>query len=203
MRLVHCAAIAIALCFSDSTAAGGDASLPPDIEMRQIEAQIELQLVVVGRHVRAQLVKRFVVLGFLHVRQFMHHDHLQELGGGIAEHGGDADLAARLEPAALYPGDRGVGAQRVLHHLQLAVVDHLAQRHRFSQMPVLQRLHVVVQLAIVAHRVELAVPVGQYRAQPILFDQRAHLRLQVFRITDEVLQCFHRQWDGGQRGRPV
>ena len=178
-------------------------SPPPNIKLRQIKPQIELQLVIVRRHVRAQLVKRFVVLGFLHVRQFMHHDHLQELGGRIAEHGGNADLAARLEPAALYPGDRGVGAERVLHHLQLAVVDHLAQRHRFPQMPVLERLDVVVQLAIVAHAVGLAVLVGQQRAQPILLDQRAHLRLQVFRVTGEVLQRFHRQWDGGQRGRPV
>ena len=68
---------AFGLCALRLTPDHKDASSPPDIEMRQIEAQIELQLVVVGRHVRAQLVKRFVVLGFLHVRQFMHHDHLQ------------------------------------------------------------------------------------------------------------------------------
>lgn len=98
---MHYVATVFPLCFSHSTDARGDASLPPDIKVRQVEAQIELQLVVVGRHVRAQLVKRFVVLGFLHVRQFMHHDHLQELGGRIAEHGGDADLAACLELAAV------------------------------------------------------------------------------------------------------
>lgn len=170
--------------------------------MRQIKPQVELQLVVVGRHVRAQLVERLVVLGFLHVRQFMHRDHLQELGGGIAEHGGDADLAAGLELAAMDAGDGGVGAKRVLHHLQFAVVDHLAQRHRFPQVPVLQRLHVVVQLAIVAHRVGLVVLVGQHSAQAVLLDQRAHLRLQVFGIAGEVLQGLHRQ-RGGRRGRTV
>ncbi len=106
--------------------------LLPDIEMRQVEAQIELQLVIAGLHVRAQLVERLVVLGFLQMRQFMDHDHFQELGGRVAEHGGDANLAAGLEPVALHPGDGSVRAERVLHHLQLAVVDHLAQRHRFS-----------------------------------------------------------------------
>ena len=35
----------------------------------------------------------------------MDHDHFQELGGSIAEHGGDADLAAGFELVALYSGD--------------------------------------------------------------------------------------------------
>ena len=35
----------------------------------------------------------------------MNHDHFQEFSGSIAEHGGDADLAAGLELVALYPRD--------------------------------------------------------------------------------------------------
>ena len=49
--------------------------------MREIQAQVELELVVVGRHVRAQLVERLVVLVLLQVSQFVHDDHAQELGG--------------------------------------------------------------------------------------------------------------------------
>ena len=84
------------------------------LEVGQVQAQVELQLVVVGHHVRAQLVERLVVLEFLQVRQFVHHDHLQECSGGVAEHRGDADLAAGLEPAAVHPRGGGVGAER--HH---------------------------------------------------------------------------------------
>src|SRR5918993_4239409 len=69
------------------------------VQVSQVEPQIEFQLVIVGLHVRAQLVEGLVVLGFLQVRQFMHHDHLQERRGGITEDGGDADLAAGLELA--------------------------------------------------------------------------------------------------------
>lgn len=83
-------------------------------------------------HVRAKLVERLVVSGFFQVREFMDHDHLQELGGRIAEHGGDANLSAGFELVALYAGDGSVGSERMLHHLQFAVVDHFAQRHRFS-----------------------------------------------------------------------
>jgi len=81
-----------------------------------------------------------------------------------------------------------MGAERVLHHLQLAVVDHLAQGHRFSQVPVLERLDVVAQLAVAAHGVCLAVFVGKYLAEPTLLDQLAHPRLHVFRVAGEILQ---------------
>jgi hypothetical protein len=53
--------------------------------MRQVQAQIELQLVVVRRQVRAQLVEGLVVLGFPEVRQLTHHDHLQEVRGRVGE----------------------------------------------------------------------------------------------------------------------
>ena len=36
------------------------------------------------------------------VGEFVHDDHPQEFGGCIAEHAGDADFAAGLEPAALH-----------------------------------------------------------------------------------------------------
>jgi hypothetical protein len=172
--------------------------------MRQIKAQIELQLVVVRCHVRAQPVEGLVVLGFLQVRQLMHHDHLQEFSRGIAEHAGDADLAAGLEPVALHPGNARVGAERVFHDLQLAVVEDLAQRNRLAQIPVLERLHVVVQLAIAAHGVQLAILVVQHLAQPALRDQRVHPRQHVGWIASEVLQRSHQQdgWKAGE-GREV
>ena len=40
-------------------------------------------------------------------------------------------------------------------------------------------------------------PVGQHGARPVLRDQRAHARLQVGRVTGEVLQRIHR----GRGGR--
>ncbi len=59
-------------------------------------------------------------------------------------------------------------------------------------MPVFERLNVVAQLAVAAHRVGLAVLVGQHRAQPTLLDQFENLRLQVLRVAGEVLQFFAR-----------
>ena len=53
-------------------------------------------------------------------------------------------------------------------------------------MPVLERLDVVVQLAIVAHGVRFAVLVREYRAQSTLLDQFASPRLQVWRIAAEI-----------------
>jgi len=50
-------------------------SLLADIAVRQVEAQVELQLVIARLHVRAQLVEGFVVLGLPQVRQFMDDDH--------------------------------------------------------------------------------------------------------------------------------
>jgi hypothetical protein len=67
-----------------------------NIKLRQVQPQIEFKLVVVGLHVRAQLVEGLVVLGFLQVRQFVHHDHLKERRGRIAEDGGERILRLAL-----------------------------------------------------------------------------------------------------------
>lgn len=48
-----------------------------ELALRKVQAQIELQLVILRRHVRTQLVERLVVLAFPQVRQFMHDDHSQ------------------------------------------------------------------------------------------------------------------------------
>ena len=70
--------------------------------MRQVHAQFKLQLVVGGLHVSAELVEGLVVVAFAQVGQLVNHDHLQELGRGILEQRGDADLALGFELAALH-----------------------------------------------------------------------------------------------------
>ena len=100
----------------------GRCQRPDAVEMGQHHAQVELDLVVVGLHVGAQLVEGLVVRLLLQMGQFVHGDHAQERGRQVAEQRGDADLALGLELAALHPRDRGVGAQRVGDHLQLVVV---------------------------------------------------------------------------------
>ncbi|KAG1250393.1 hypothetical protein G6F68_012826 [Rhizopus microsporus] len=99
-------------------------------QLGQVQAGVEFQLQVVRLHVLAQLVEGLVVVGFLQVGQFMHHDHAQECRRRLAEHGGDADLAAGLEATAVYAGDGGVGAQRVLDHFQRVVVADLSYSWR-------------------------------------------------------------------------
>ena len=47
------------------------------IEMRQVQPRIELELVVVGFHVLAELVEGFVVAGLFEVGEFVDDDHLQ------------------------------------------------------------------------------------------------------------------------------
>ena len=141
----------------------------------------------------AQLVERLVVVDLPHMRQFVHHDHLQELRCRVLEQGGNADLAAHLQSASLHPRHRGVRPEGVLQHLQLAVVNHLAQGRRLAKVPVLQFLHVLVQLAIAANGVPIRILLRQHRVQPALLDQGAHPLLHRFGIANEVLQCLHEE----------
>ena len=153
--------------------------------------QVELQLVVILLHVQAQLVEGLVVVGLFDMRQLMHHDHPQELGRGLAEHAGNADFPAGLELAAVVAGNGGMRAQRVFDHLQLAVIQHLAQRHRLAQVTLLDGLHVVVELAVVAHRIGLGVALADRFAQLARVQQLAGALLQVFGIAIQVFQRKH------------
>lgn len=101
---------------------------------------------IVGFHVQAQLIERLVVLRFFQVRQFVHDDHPEELGRRFLEQRGDADLAAGLEPAALYAGDRAVQPERVLEDLDPAVVFDLVDRRGVAQEAVFQFKDIVIRV---------------------------------------------------------
>jgi hypothetical protein len=79
----------------------------------------------------------------------------------------------------------------MFHHLQLAVVDNLAERRRLAEVPVLECLHVFVELAIAAHGVRPVVFAGQHLSQLSLLDERMHAREEVRWVAVEVLQRFH------------
>lgn len=61
------------------------------------QADIELELVVVRLHVRAQGAERLVMPALPGVRQFMNNDHILELGRRLAEEAGDTDLSLSFE----------------------------------------------------------------------------------------------------------
>ncbi len=48
------------------------------VKLGEIQAQVELQLVIVGFHVFTQLIKGFIVVALFKVCQFMHHNHAQK-----------------------------------------------------------------------------------------------------------------------------
>ena len=93
------------------------------IEMRQVQAHIEFELVVLRLHARAQRIESLVVLAHAKVREFVHDDHPQEILGRLAEQRRDADLALGLQSATLHARHRGVRAQGIADHVQVNVAD--------------------------------------------------------------------------------
>ena len=79
----------------------------------------------------------------------------------------------------------------MLHHVQLVVVDDLAEWFRLAQVAVFHLHGVLVQLAVIAHGVCLAIFLTEYFSQPVLLDQGANPGLQVFRIAGEIFQRLH------------
>ena len=56
-----------------------------EFAMREIQAQVEFDLVITRLHEFAQPIKRLVVIAFLQMRKFMHDDHAQEFGRRFLE----------------------------------------------------------------------------------------------------------------------
>ena len=98
----------------------GSQRLPGRIQVRQIQPQVELVLVILRFHALAQAIERLVVLFFLQVRQLVHHDHAQEFLGQVAEQRRHADLVLGLEFAALHARYIGMLAQRMLTWILLS-----------------------------------------------------------------------------------
>ena len=97
------------------------------VQVRQVHAQLKLNLVILRLHISAELVKSLVVIAFLEVRQFVHRDHPQKFVGHVLEQGCDADFTLGFEPTTLNPRYRGVSPQCVLNHLEFAVKGHFGQ----------------------------------------------------------------------------
>ena len=124
---------------------------PRRLQMRQIQAQVEFVLVVVRFHPQAHVVEGLVVVLLFQVRQLMHRDHLQELGRHRLEQRRHADLVLGAQLAALHPRNVRVLPQRMLDHVDLAVVGNLVDQVAIAHIGVLQVRHVLVQRAVGAY----------------------------------------------------
>ena len=146
-----------------------------ELQRREPQAHVELELVIRRLHVRAERIERLVVLALLQVRQLVHHDHLQERRRRLLEQAGDPDLALGLEPVALHPRHRGVRAQGVAHDVQLLVVLHLRQRRGVAQKACLELAGVVVEGAVGLDVVAFGVAPAHGLGQAAFGDELAHL----------------------------
>ncbi len=150
--------------------------------MREVQAHIELKLVVPGLHVHAQLVERLVMLANPQVGQFMHGDHPEELRWRQAKQRRDPDFPAGLEPASLHPRARGVKAQRLLNQVDLAVEQHLVHSLGPAQMFPFESIDVLIQSPVAPHVVGERVPSAKVSAQARVVNQPQNLGLEVARI---------------------
>src|SRR6187402_1727669 len=80
----------------------------------QMQAQIKLQLLVVGLDVAAQLIKRLIVFLFLQVSELMRHHHAQERLREFCKHTGHAQFVFGLGATALSAGRVSVQTERVV-----------------------------------------------------------------------------------------
>ena len=120
------------------------------------------------------------------MRQFVDDDHSQKGFRRVAKHGGDADLGFRFQLAALYARDRCVQAERILQHVDLIVIHHFVDRRGVTQKLIFQILGVLPERFIRREIMRSRIALFQHRAQPLLGNQRAHLRKQVLRVALEV-----------------
>ena len=96
--------------------------------MNQIEASVELVLVIGLIHVNTELIKCFVMLFLSKMSELMDDDHLQERLWASLKERGDPKLVLRFELPTLWARDEGVGAERVLNKVKSTIKAHLAER---------------------------------------------------------------------------
>src|SRR6195952_2844991 len=164
----------------------------------QVDAQIELQLVITGLHVLAQLVERLVVIALFEMREFVYHDHLQKLRRGVLEQRRHADFLLGLELATLHPGHAGVQAEGAMGEVQPVVEQHLVDVRRIAQVFLLEPQRVDVERLVTLHVVTARVALLQIGAQFVLDDQLPYLILQGRRIG---LQIFERRYGSHGHGQ--
>ncbi len=167
--------------------------------MGEIQPHIELDLVIPGFHVHAQLVKRLVMVAHSQVSQFMHDDHPQELRWSHPKQRCDPDFPVALEPATLDPRPCGVQAKRLLNQMNLAVEQYLVDPVGTAQMLLLQPVHVLVQSPVISNIVNSRVPFAKMFSQGRVIDQAPHLRLKIKRIGCDVTQ--RGAWESLASGR--
>src|SRR3989338_9366039 len=78
------------------------------LHMGEVQAQVELVLVVLRLHVGTQLVKSLAVVLLTQMGQLVDHNHAQKLVGCLFEHRRNADLMLGRQPVALHARDRCV-----------------------------------------------------------------------------------------------
>lgn len=91
----------------------------------------------------------------------------------------------------MHARDGGVRAERMLHHLQMIVVDGFVQRGRRAHVALLHFFDVVVQLPVGAHGVALGIPLRQDGAELVLRNQCAHLLQHCRWVTGEIAKRVH------------
>ena len=157
----------------------------------QPEASVQLKLVVVRCHVRAELIKRLVVVGFLEVGQFVDHDHPKKGFWRCLELAGDAYAVMAAQFDAVNTGLPGVHPQRLTQRFQLGVVMDLAQRRRLAQELLLQAVGILEQ-GLVALNIMLAgVALLQIITQLPSLHQGLGLLLDLGGVAGQVLQGIH------------
>ncbi|MNT46611.1 hypothetical protein D3C72_1832710 [compost metagenome] len=76
--------------------------------------------------------------------------------------------------------------QRMPHHVNLVVEKYLVDRARIAQIARLQRLCIVVQSLVAAHRVRLRILALKHRSQTVRREQLTCLILQGLRVGTQI-----------------
>jgi len=158
------------------------------VEAGQVDAQVELQLIVVRFHVFTELVKGLVVILFFQVSQFMHHDHAQKFHRCSFENTANADLVFRFQLTALHPRDEGMQAKGVMQNIDLVVEDHLADWWGFAQKLFFQFDGEIVQRSLGFDLMSDGKSLQNDVAKPLFVDQFLHLDGHLFRVTIQIFQ---------------
>lgn len=82
--------------------------------------------------------------------------------------------------------DTAVQAQRVAHHVDLVVEQHLVDRARIAQVACLELLRIVVERPVAAHGVRLRILALQNRPELSLCQQIARLVLQRSGVRTQI-----------------
>ncbi len=106
------------------------------LQIGEIEPHLKLELMIGGFDVGTEFVKRFVVLFFTQMGEFMSDDHSQKRLGRFFKQIRDPYLVFGFEFSPLYPRDEGMGSQRRLEIADFRIVEDFGNWHGVAQVSV-------------------------------------------------------------------